>query len=246
MIGEWPIMSGERSAMKAVHAESTRRIHVRPAAHAVVIALISKGRSASPAARAEGIANSGVNPAVRAAATRLLLAGIPRNSAQRHWNANGSRTASMHASGGLPTRSALAVKPASSTKRTAGNTTSSGSSESLRTNSMQCSSSRAADATCATSQWPVRFTSITTGHAAPETDPAEHAYVVSRTRNATRGSASSEMTRTGFAEQQTPWKKRRSECLLRAASLGTAMNPRPRLNHSGINTPLGEATSWTQ
>jgi hypothetical protein len=236
-------MSGEGSAMKAAHAESTRRILVRPVARAAVIARNSSGRNVSPAAHAEGTASSDAIRGVRAADTSRLPAGTPRNSAPKHWSASGPVAVSTRANDVPPIRNGLAKKHVSSTGRTAESTTSSGSSESLRKNSMQCSSSRAADATCATSQWPVRFTSTTTGRAVLETSPVVNAYVVWRTKNATRGSVSSETTRTGFGELPTLWKKRRSECLLRVASLAAAISPRLWAQpHSGINTPLGEAT----
>lgn len=223
-------MSGERSAMKAAHAESTRRILVRPAARAVAIAPISKGRSVSPAARVGDTANSGASPVVCAAATSLLPAGTPRNSAPKRWNASEPGTASTCSNVGSPTRIRRDVRLGRITGGTGASTGSNGNSDSRLSAGMQCSSSKAADAICAANRWPERFTSITIGHAVRETSPAASAYVVWQTRNAIRGSVSLGTIRTGFGELPMLWKKRRSECLLRVASLAAAINPRPRLN----------------
>lgn len=180
--------------MKAVRAESTRRALARPAARAVDIPRSGKRASARKAAVAVGIDVPIVNLAAPAEGIVNRTTSTRKNSALRPSSGGAPASASTCASSANSTRSGSS-KTRCSAKSGSADTASSTAMGSQWRNGMHCSRGSVEIATSATRRYLPFHTSTMTTRAVLGSDPAVSVYADSPARNATRGSASSEIAR---------------------------------------------------
>lgn len=198
--------------MKAARAESTRRALACPAAHAVGIPLNGKRGNARKAAPAVGTGGATVSLGVSAEGMRQRTISTPRSSAPRRWRAGEPGSASTCVSSANSTRRSSA-RSASEGGIGSAATASNTAMESPLSSGTTCSKSRAGNAICVTSRWRAHTTSTTITHAVLESAPAGHVFAVSLASCATKGLASSAMTRSVCAGSQTTWKRPTRGCV---------------------------------